>query len=78
MNGKSLACDPVPPQTAVTVYDDEFFRGSEDLFAFRMPTRAERAAEGRMLERMIPDAAFRRQLQVSPARPSPSEVNTTC
>ncbi|KAH9942612.1 transcriptional repressor TCF25-domain-containing protein [Amylocystis lapponica] len=59
-NAKHLACDPLPPSTFVSVYDEEFFRGAED--ALTVHPRGRRANE-RMLERLIPDPVFRRQLQ---------------
>ena len=65
INVKSLACDPLPPPTAMSQYDDEFFRGTENLFAPRSRTRQDLAADQRMLERLIPDVLFREQLQVS-------------
>ena len=58
---KQLACDPLPPQTSINLYDDEFFKGTEDVFAMR--PRSGRTAQ-RMLERLIPDPVFREQLQV--------------
>ncbi|KDQ27547.1 hypothetical protein PLEOSDRAFT_1056068 [Pleurotus ostreatus PC15] len=63
LSAKALACDPLPPPTAVTEYTEEFFRGSEDVFSARHRSRQQRAADERRLERMIPDAAFRQQLQ---------------
>ncbi|KAJ6544301.1 transcriptional repressor TCF25-domain-containing protein [Mycena capillaripes] len=61
---KSLQCDPLPPPTAVTSYDDAFFQGTEDLRTF-MPalTTRQRAQEGRILAQMIPDPNVRQQLQ---------------
>ena len=58
---KQLACDPLPPQTSINLYDAEFFKGTEDVFAMR--PRSGRTAQ-RMLERLIPDPVFREQLQV--------------
>uniref|UniRef100_P9WEI3 Probable transcription factor claV n=1 Tax=Ampulloclitocybe clavipes TaxID=56467 RepID=CLAV_AMPCV len=63
LNAKSLACDPLPPPTTVTEYNQAFFAGTDDLFALRSRTRQERVADERRLERLIPDAAFRGQLQ---------------
>ncbi|KAJ7174569.1 transcriptional repressor TCF25-domain-containing protein [Mycena filopes] len=61
---KALQCDPLPPPTAVTAYDDAFFEGTEDLRTYMPPaTTRQRAQEGRMLARMIPDAGVREQLQ---------------
>lgn len=69
LNVKALQCDPLPPPTAVTSYDDAFFEGTEDLRTF-MPTTTtrQRAQQGRVLAQMIPDAGVRDQLQVG--RPS--------
>ena len=61
---KSLSCDPLPPPTATTRYDERFFDGVDDLFSLRMRTRRERALDERRLAQMIPDAAARQQLQV--------------
>ncbi|KAL4259391.1 TCF25 family protein [Pleurotus pulmonarius] len=63
LSAKALACDPLPPPTAVTEYTEAFFKGSEDIFSARHRSRQQRAADERRLERMIPDAAFRQQLQ---------------
>ncbi|KAF7354637.1 hypothetical protein MSAN_01377200 [Mycena sanguinolenta] len=61
---KALQCDPLPPPTAVTLYNDAFFEGIEDLRTF-MPTitARQRAQQGRVLAQMIPDPAVREQLQ---------------
>ncbi|KAJ7039442.1 transcriptional repressor TCF25-domain-containing protein [Mycena alexandri] len=61
---KALQCDPLPPPTAVTLYDDAFFEGVEDLRTF-MPaaTTRQRAQQGRILAQLIPDADVREQLQ---------------
>ncbi|KAF8173869.1 transcriptional repressor TCF25-domain-containing protein [Mycena galopus ATCC 62051] len=61
---KALQCDPLPPPTAVTSYDDAFFEGTADLRTF-MPTitARQRAQQGRVLAQMIPDAGMREQLQ---------------
>ncbi|KAK7053756.1 transcriptional repressor TCF25-domain-containing protein [Favolaschia claudopus] len=61
---KSLQCDPLPPPTAVTLYDDAFFAGTQDLRTF-MPTLTarQRAHQGRILAQLIPDAAMREHLQ---------------
>ncbi|KAJ7165632.1 transcriptional repressor TCF25-domain-containing protein [Mycena crocata] len=61
---KALQCDPLPPPTAVSSYDDAFFEGIEDLRTF-MPTitARHRAQQGRVLAQMIPDAGMREQLQ---------------
>jgi hypothetical protein len=48
-------------------YDEVFFEGVEDAFAAsgrRARTRREQALDERRLAQVIPDAAFRRQLQV--------------
>jgi hypothetical protein len=64
LNAKQLACDPLPPLTTVNLYDGEFFKGTEDVFAIRPRTRRDAGGDQRMLERLIPDPVFRRQLQV--------------
>jgi hypothetical protein len=62
---KTLQCDPLPPPTAVTVHNDAFFEGTEDLRAFRPSVRAcQRAQQGRVLAQMIPDRGVRKQLQI--------------
>ena len=61
---KTLSCDPLPPRHAVTRYDEEFFAGTEDIFARRSKTRRERELDRRRLAQMIPDARFRQQLEV--------------
>ncbi|KAJ7250423.1 transcriptional repressor TCF25-domain-containing protein [Mycena rebaudengoi] len=64
LNAKTLACDPLPPPTAVTLYNDEFFAGVDDLRAFTAtPTARQRALQDRVLAQMIPDAGIRQQLQ---------------
>ncbi|PPQ68566.1 hypothetical protein CVT24_005578 [Panaeolus cyanescens] len=60
---KSLACDPLPPLTLKTMYNDDFFRGIDDPYTARMRSRRGRANEQQRLEQMIPDAAFRQQFQ---------------
>ncbi|CAL1710333.1 unnamed protein product [Somion occarium] len=62
---RHLACDPLPPQTKVTGYEltGPFFSGlsaNDDPLGIR--PRGRRANE-RMLERLVPDPEFRRQLQ---------------
>ncbi|KAF8622426.1 hypothetical protein AX15_007010 [Amanita polypyramis BW_CC] len=45
-NSRSLACDPLPPLSAVTRYDDTFFEGVEDTFSmFGTRTRRQREAD---------------------------------
>lgn len=60
ISARQLACDPLPPPTRVTEYNTEFFAGAEDPFAH---TSRSRKQNERLLERMVPDAGFRRQLQ---------------
>ncbi|KAF8128178.1 transcriptional repressor TCF25-domain-containing protein [Boletus edulis] len=58
-----LACDPLPPPSAISTYDATFFAGSEDTFALgatRLRRRTQ--AEERLLTRLIPDAATRAQI----------------
>ncbi|TBU29131.1 transcriptional repressor TCF25-domain-containing protein [Dichomitus squalens] len=59
LDARHLACDPLPPTTRVSEYDAEFFRGVEDMLAARPRSRRQ---EARLLERLVPDAAFRAQL----------------
>lgn len=64
LNSKQLACDPLPPPMTVNEYDGEFFKGADDAFAMSPRTRREAAGDRQLLERLIPDPVFRRQLQV--------------
>jgi hypothetical protein len=64
INNNSLACDPLPPPSSKSRYDDDFFRGAEDAFAGTVNRRRNAAQTQRLLERLIPDPMFRRQLQV--------------
>ena len=65
-----LSRDPLPPVTAKSRYDDQFFSGlsaDDDVFGAgrqRGLTRREREAEDRMLARLIPDRDIREQLRV--------------
>jgi len=63
LNSRQLACDPLLPYLRVSEYNAEFFQGVEDVLGYRPrgPTARE---EERVLERLIPDGVFRRQLQV--------------
>ncbi len=63
-SGNNLACDPLPPPGSQSRYNDDFFRGAEDAFATSVHRRRSAAQTQRLLERLIPDPAFRRQLQV--------------
>ncbi|KAJ7049627.1 transcriptional repressor TCF25-domain-containing protein [Mycena amicta] len=58
LNAKTLQCDPLPPPTATTLYDNAFFDGVEDLRTFAPPRRRQR-----MLAQMVPNAMLREQLQ---------------
>ena len=61
--GKHLACDPLPPPSAVSTYGDAFFEGAEDPFTFHSShSRRRTQAEERVLARLIPDAATRAQI----------------
>jgi len=60
LTSKQLACDPVPPPTSISEYDPAFFEGAEDPLAVRPRNRRENA---RMLEQLVPDPVFRRQLE---------------
>jgi len=64
IKSNNLACDPLPPQSSQTRYNDEFFRGTEDVLATSVHRRRSAAQTQRLLERLIPDPVFRRQLQV--------------
>lgn len=64
LNVKQLACDPLPPPTATNSYDAIFFKGVDDVFSIRHRTRRDAAGDQRLLERLIPDPVFLRQLQV--------------
>ncbi|KAF8230930.1 hypothetical protein L208DRAFT_99103 [Tricholoma matsutake] len=54
----SLACDPLPPATAVSKYDEAFFEGVEDAFTEGARTRREQALDERRLAQLIPDANY--------------------
>lgn len=60
LTAKQLACDPVPPPTRVSEYDGAFFEGAEDPLALRPRGRRDAA---RMLQQLVPDPVFRRQLE---------------
>jgi Transcriptional repressor TCF25 len=64
INKNNLACDPLPPPSFKSQYNDEFFRGAEDALATTFRRRSA-AQTQRVLEQMVPDPGFRRQLQVS-------------
>ncbi|KAG2365272.1 transcriptional repressor TCF25-domain-containing protein [Suillus spraguei] len=55
---KQLACDPLPPLTASSEYNDAFFAGAEEIFSVRPRRR-----DARALERLIPDAGVRAQVE---------------
>ena len=63
INKNNLACDPLPPPSFKSQYNDEFFRGAEDVFATTFRHRSA-AQTQRVLERMVPDPELRRRLQV--------------
>ncbi|KAF9777698.1 transcriptional repressor TCF25-domain-containing protein, partial [Thelephora terrestris] len=62
LNSRQLSCDPLLPFLRVSEYDAEFFRGVEDVVGYR-PRRHNAREEERLLERLLPDGVFRRQLQ---------------
>ncbi|KAI0773668.1 transcriptional repressor TCF25-domain-containing protein [Fomes fomentarius] len=68
---RHLACDPLPPPTRANEYDAEFFRGIEDVLAARPRSRRQ---EARLLERLVPDAAFRGQLFAQWAGQMPEDL----
>lgn len=57
IEGKSLACDPLPPSTAQSHYDQEFFRGTEDI-------RSERRHN--VVNQQLFDQLLGQHLQVGP------------
>ncbi|KNZ76229.1 Transcription factor 25 [Termitomyces sp. J132] len=61
--GAGLACDPVPPGTGVSRYDDVYFEGVEDAFAWSGRGRGRGGAvdeeDERMLEAVIRDREVR-------------------
>ena len=63
LDSRQLACDPMPPYLRVSEYNAEFFQGVEDVLGYR-PRRLNAREEERLLERLVPDGVFRRQLQV--------------
>jgi hypothetical protein len=65
IESKGLTCDPLPPPTSITTYDDHFFQGTEELVDPALATRRQRAALERRMAQAIPDDAFREQFQVS-------------
>lgn len=64
LNSRQLACDPLPPYLKVSEYNTEFFQGVEGVEGYR-PRRMNVREEAHILERLIPDGVFRRQLQVA-------------
>jgi hypothetical protein len=64
IDNSSLACDPLPPPSLRSQYNDEFFRGAEDAFSSSFRQDRSAARTQRLLEQLIPDHVFRRQLQV--------------
>ncbi|PBK72182.1 DUF654-domain-containing protein [Armillaria solidipes] len=65
---KSLDCDPLPPPTAVTNYDEAFFEGV-DIDMHEPLTRRQRQAQERRLAQIIPDANTRAQIEALMAAP---------
>ena len=64
INNNRLACDPLPPSTSKSQYNEEFFRGAEDVFANSFNRHRTAAQRQRLFERLIPDPDLRQQLQV--------------
>ncbi|KAF8990102.1 transcriptional repressor TCF25-domain-containing protein [Cyathus striatus] len=66
LQAKSLSCDPLPPVTMISEYNETYFA---DVIAFestrarRRPTRRQQELEGRQLAQMVPDLGFREQLR---------------
>ncbi|KAK0455688.1 transcriptional repressor TCF25-domain-containing protein [Desarmillaria tabescens] len=65
---KSLDCDPLPPPTAVTNYDEAFFEGV-DINMHEPLTRRRRQAQERRLAQIVPDANTRAQIEALMAAP---------
>lgn len=63
INNNNLACDPLPPPTCKSQYDDKFFRGAEDALGTSFRRRSA-AQTQRLLEGIVPHPVLRRQLQV--------------
>lgn len=61
LNAHQYACDPLPPQTACSLYDNEFFATAEDSVLHRAIQRRTRAEE-RQMELLVPDAATRERV----------------
>lgn len=76
LKSKQLACDPLPPHLRVSEYNEEFFRGVADVLGYQ-PRRQDSREEGRLLERLVPDGVFRRQLQVGSATISRLRLTTS-
>ena len=72
LHGKVLNCDPLPPPTGISIYDDAFFSGTDDPFAPGARTPRDRAVDATVLHRLIPDRFFREQLEVQ--RPDRGDV----
>jgi hypothetical protein len=64
MQAKGFNCDPLPPLTRVSVYDDDFFQGVEDLFGARAQTRPNQ----RWIEQLMPEPMFLQMMQVRARR----------
>ncbi|KAH9978158.1 transcriptional repressor TCF25-domain-containing protein [Lactifluus volemus] len=63
VNNNSLACDPLPPSSWKSRYDEDFFSGVDDALTSTVRRPRNAAQTQRLLERLIPDPLFRRQLQ---------------
>ncbi|KAF9530905.1 transcriptional repressor TCF25-domain-containing protein [Crepidotus variabilis] len=62
LDAKSLSCDPLPPVSSISLYDDNFFQGIEQLSNPRR-SRQQRAMDERLLAQLLPDPGFRQQFQ---------------
>ena len=74
LNSRQLSCDPLLPYLRVSEYNAEFFQGVEDVLGYR-PRRRNTREEERLLERLVPDGVFRRQLQVRTSHLTAPETN---
>lgn len=74
LEGRSLSCDPLPPTTSISFYDDNFFQGIDHISSPRQ-SRRQQALDQRILAQLLPDAGFRQQFQVSHQTRQPSFQN---
>jgi hypothetical protein len=60
LGGKSLACDPLPPPTSLSYYDEDFFRGVDDFST----EHRRRLVNRQVMQQHIPDEILHQHLQV--------------